>query len=274
MTRLIHLSDLHFGRTDPALAAPLLRTIERLEPTLVVISGDLTQRARRGQFDKARHFIDAIKAPVLTVPGNHDTPLDNLVLRWFAPFARYKRAISADLEPTFETPQMQVIGVNTVNPFAWQSGRLSDKTLTRMMEHFGPDDGRLRVAVLHHPLEQPPTLDKPRTHGAKAALTALFAAGADLVLSGHLHSASAAPFTRVPGVLFVQAGTALSTRRRGTPNTFNQIELTGEGELTLTVWSAADQPTFLPQAPRHYLRGPAGWVRKTGHDRAMPRLLC
>ncbi|WP_460275457.1 metallophosphoesterase family protein [Celeribacter sp. ULVN23_4] len=273
MTRLLHLSDLHFGRTAPKLAASLLRTIERLEPTLVVISGDLTQRARRGQFDKAQRFIAAIEAPVLSVPGNHDTPLDNLVMRWLAPFARYKRAISANLEPTFETPEVQVVGVNTVNPFAWQRGKLSDKTLTRMMEKFGPDDGRLRVAVLHHPLEQPPTLDKPHTHGAKAALTALSAAGADLVLSGHLHTASAAPFTRVPGVLFVQAGTALSTRTRGTPNTFNQIELTEENELTLTVWSAADQPAFLPQAPLHYLRGPVGWVRKTGHVRAMPRVV-
>ncbi|PTQ68959.1 metallophosphoesterase family protein [Celeribacter persicus] len=272
MTRLIHLSDLHFGRTDPALAAPLLRTLERLEPTLVVISGDVTQRARRSQFEKARRFIEAIEAPVLAVPGNHDTPLDNLVMRWLAPFARYKRAISANLEPTFETPEMQVVGINTVNPFAWQSGKLSERHLTRMMEHFGPDDGRLRVAVLHHPLEQSPTLDKPRTHGAKAALTALSAAGADLVLSGHLHTAQAVPFTQVPGLLFVQAGTALSTRTRGTPNTFNQIELSEDGGLTITVWSAADQPTFLPQAPRHYLRGPVGWVRKTGHDRAMPLL--
>ncbi|MBW6417313.1 metallophosphoesterase [Celeribacter sp. PS-C1] len=260
MTRLIHLSDLHFGRTDPALAGPLLRTISRQEPTLVVISGDFTQRARRGQFEKAKAFVEAIDAPVLSVPGNHDTPLDNLFMRWLAPFARYKRAISNDLEPTFETPELQVVGVNTVNPFAWQSGKFSERHLTRMMEHFGTDEGRLRVAVLHHPLEQPPTLDKPKTRGAKAALTALSAAGADLVLSGHLHSAQAIPFTQVPGVLFVQAGTALSTRTRGTPNTFNQIDLKRDGALSVTVWSAMEGNGFLPGPPRTYVRGGTGWV--------------
>ncbi|NVK46396.1 MAG: metallophosphoesterase [Rhodobacteraceae bacterium] len=269
MTRLIHLSDLHFGRTDPALAGPLLRTIARQEPTLVVISGDFTQRARPGQFEKAKAFVAAIEAtetPVLSVPGNHDTPLYNLFMRWLMPYARYKRAISRDLEPTFETPEMRVVGINTVNPFAWQSGKLSARHISRAMEHFGEDDGRLRIAVLHHPLQQPPTLDKPKTRGAKAALAALSAAGADLVLSGHLHNAQAVPFTQVPGVLFVQAGTALSTRTRGTPNTFNQIDLKPDGTLSVTVWSATEGDGFLPGPPHSYMQGGTGWTMRQGQE--------
>ena len=122
MRRLVHLSDLHFGRDRPELLAPLLDCVNGLEPDLIAISGDLTQRARTSQFRQARAFIDALTAPVLSVPGNHDTPLYNLAERIFQPFAKYRQWIDRELQPVRHSPDASVVGVNSVNPYGWQRG--------------------------------------------------------------------------------------------------------------------------------------------------------
>ncbi|KEO52737.1 metallophosphoesterase family protein [Thioclava pacifica] len=259
MSRIVHLSDLHFGRSLPSLEAPLLRAVNGLAPDLVVISGDFTQRARRGQFDQARMFLRRIEAPTLSVPGNHDTPLDNLALRLFNPFGRYKAAIDTELEPVFEDAQTKVVGVNTVNRFAWQRGRVPKRAVSRLCAAFADAGEKLRLAVMHHPLEHGPDVDKSLMDGARDALDGLRACGADLVLSGHLHLGSAAPFSAVPGILFVQAGTGLSSRLRGAPNMFSLIEGTRRA-LTITRYEAEGM-TFGPRAPQSFMRDETGaWV--------------
>ena len=99
MRTIIHLSDLHFGRVHRPALAPLAAAIERIKPDFIAISGDLTQRARPGQFREARAFLDALPAPYLVVPGNHDVPLYNVVQRVLKPLAKYRRIVSTDLEP-------------------------------------------------------------------------------------------------------------------------------------------------------------------------------
>ncbi|KAA2311502.1 metallophosphoesterase [Pseudooceanicola sediminis] len=237
MRRILHLSDLHFGRSTPALETPLLQAIHQLEPDLVVISGDFTQRARVSQFIQAREFVERIEAPVLSVPGNHDTPLDNLFMRFFKPFSRYKRYINRNLEPMFEDSEISVVGVNTVNRFAWQSGKFAERTVQRVCGTFEDASARLRIAVLHHPLEHGPEVDKRPVKGGRKALRGLENCGADVVLSGHLHTASIAPFTAAPGLLCVQAGTGLSTRLRGELNTFNML-VTSPERVVVTTWAA------------------------------------
>ena len=101
MRTLVHLSDLHFGRTDPALIEPLLASIAAIAPDLVVVSGDLTQRARAAQFAEARAFLDRIAQPRIVVPGNHDVPLYRVWERFLSPLGKYKKHIGSDLEPTF-----------------------------------------------------------------------------------------------------------------------------------------------------------------------------
>ncbi|SFD13255.1 metallophosphoesterase family protein [Tropicimonas isoalkanivorans] len=263
MRRIVHLSDLHYGRVDARLEAPLLRTITDLAPDLVVVSGDLTQRARHEQFEDARRFLDALPGPVLTVPGNHDTPLDNLPVRLFRPFSRYKRYISKDLEPVHRDAEMVVAGVNTVNRFSWQRGKIGRGRLSRLSARLSGAAERLRVAVLHHPLEHGPQVNKRLMRGAADALEALSNCGADVVLSGHLHVAYAEPFRTADGLLFVQAGTGLSTRvRAGDGNSFNQLDHSG-GRLKVVTWAASftPAPVFAPAVTSAWERRGDVWLR-------------
>ena len=121
-TRLIHISDLHFGRDRPELMRPLLAALNDLAPDVVAISGDLTQRARASQFRAARTFIDHIEAPVLCVPGNHDLPVHRPFRRFFRPFSNYRKHISPDLSPAWMSPDLALIGINTMSPWRWQTG--------------------------------------------------------------------------------------------------------------------------------------------------------
>jgi 3',5'-cyclic AMP phosphodiesterase CpdA len=226
MRRLVHLSDLHFGRDHPDLAAALVHRINDLAPDLVAISGDLTQRARNSQFRAARRFIDTIVPPVLSVPGNHDVPLDNLYARLLRPYRRYRRWIATDLEPVFRDDTVVVVGINSVNPYNWQRGRLG---LTgRIARAFEGAGDRLRLLALHHPLDHPPNVDKRLIRGAEAGLKAFADMGVDGVLSGHLHLWSAALYPQQwlkRAMVQIRVGTALSTRQRGEENDFNLLTL-------------------------------------------------
>lgn len=258
MIRILHLSDLHFGRDRPELEAPLVRAVNGLAPDLVAISGDFTQRARRGQFDRAERFLQKIAPPTLSVPGNHDTPLDNLWVRFLRPWSRYRDAVDSELEPDHETDGLKVIGVNTVNRFSWQRGRIAGRTVRQVCRAFDDAGDRLRIVVLHHPLEHGPEVDKRLMRGATDALSRLEGCGADIVLSGHLHNTVTSPFAAAPGLLFVQAGTGLSTRLRGESNTFNL--LTGDRTgIEIETHAAGDDAEFTPKDRVRFQRHPQGW---------------
>src|SRR4029078_11492435 len=98
---IVHLSDLHFGRVNPALVDPLLRIVRELKPDVVAIHGDLTQRARSYQFQQARSFLDGLPEPQIIVPGNHDIPLHNVFARFLEPPTKYKRYINENLTPAY-----------------------------------------------------------------------------------------------------------------------------------------------------------------------------
>ncbi len=258
MTRIIHLSDLHFGRDQPELETPLIDTVNGLEADLVAISGDFTQRARESQYARARAFIDRLTAPTLSVPGNHDTPLDNIFVRMFRPWKRYRAAIHPELEPMTDFGTARIVGVNTVNRFSWQRGRMSRHTVSRVCRAFEGAGPKLRVVVLHHPLEHGPEVDKRLMRGADPALGRLQECGADVVLSGHLHHTITAPFQRAEGLLFVQAGTGLSNRLRGEPNTFNVIE-GDRSRLVIRTFAAGDRPVFAQQDEAAFTRNNGIW---------------
>jgi len=237
--RLLHLSDLHFGKERGGLIAPLLALAQDLRPDLVVISGDLTQRALAGQWRAAQAFVAQLPQPVLSVPGNHDVPLYNPLARLIRPFAGYRRAMGAELEPMLDCGDLLVIGVNTTDPMAWQRGVLRGRSLRRVADRLArARPGQLRVVALHHPLTTPPQTGKSPMRGAERGARALARAGADVILSGHLHIWAAAPFALHEGarsMLCVQAGTSLSSRVRGEDNDLNVIDF-DRGLVTVTRW--------------------------------------
>lgn len=263
MRRIVHVSDLHFGRDRPELLEPLVAGINAAQPDLVAVSGDLTQRARSSQFIRARRFLDRLEAPWLAVPGNHDVPLENLARRLIDPFARYRRWISDTLEPRFSDAELLVVGVNSVNPLSWQRGRFGRSALRRASLALGGDPGdRARIVVVHHPLEHRPGDRKSLMRGAVRGLMGLSAARADVVLSGHLHSWRAEPFAApAPGGAAVQvhAGTGLSTRLRGEENDYNLITFDKERIEVERLAADAGVQDFRAVGRVLFRRGAAGW---------------
>lgn len=247
-TRLVHLSDLHFGATDPALHAPLAAAVRDLSPDLIVVSGDLTQRARAVQFAQARVFLHDLGAPVLAVPGNHDMPLHRPLTRLLCPFRAWDRGWSPEREPAWQNDRVIVVGMNTADPFAWRRGVIRRGQLDRLGTRLASAGNRIKVVVMHHPLEHLPGEDQPLMRGASQALATLPGLGAQVVLSGHLHVSHIAPFVTAPGLLSLQAGTALSHRRRSEANAFNVLDLVAGG-ITAQIWHADALGQFGPAAP-------------------------
>lgn len=129
MRRVAHISDLHFGRTDPAVVEALVAELNRDPPDLIVASGDFTMRARRKEYVAARAFLDRLTAPWIAVPGNHDIAYFKLLTRFFHPFGRYRRFIAKDTEPTFLDDEIAVVCLNTVRTWApetdWSQGKIT-----------------------------------------------------------------------------------------------------------------------------------------------------
>ena len=234
MRTLVHLSDLHFGRTDAGVLAPLSDLVQRLGPDLVVVSGDLTQRARSEQFQEARDFLDTLPSPQVIVPGNHDISLYNVVRRFAAPLQRYQRYITHELEPSFIDNEIAVLGMNTARSLTFKAGRVDPGQIGRMHARFSQLDPQVtRIVVSHHPLDLPPALARGQRVGrAGLAMRSFADCGVDLLLAGHMHASHAGS---TPGrhvlpdyaALVVQAGTATSTRARGEVNSFNVVRIDG-----------------------------------------------
>lgn len=258
MTRIVHLSDPHFGAEEPRLVPHLLAAVRALQPDMVVVSGDLTQRARPAQFAAAEGFLAACPAPVLVTAGNHDVPLYDLRLRFGDPWRRWRKGVGRDLEPVFENDALVVVALNTANPLAWKNGKITAQHVERVAQGFAGAGARRRLVVMHHPLQGPP-LEAPALSGAGAALGGLVAAGVEVVLSGHLHATYVVPLTGAEGILSVQAGTCLSWRVRGDGNAFNTLDLV-DGGVVLTHHRANAEGRFVADAAVRYLRTASGWT--------------
>src|ERR1051325_6543666 len=134
MRTLAHLSDLHFGRIDYSIIEPLVATVREIKPDVVVISGDLTQRARSQQFIEARKFLDSLPQPQIVVPGNHDVPLYNVFARFFQPLDKYRRYICTDTEPVYRDSEIVIVGLNTARSLTFKNGRINEDQVERVRQ--------------------------------------------------------------------------------------------------------------------------------------------
>jgi 3',5'-cyclic AMP phosphodiesterase CpdA len=239
---LLHISDSHFGTERPPVVAALRRLVQESRPALVVLSGDLTQRARPGQFAAARAFVDSLSTPFLAIPGNHDIPLFDVVTRLRSPYVRYSAAFGNDLEPAWSSPEWLVLGVNTTRWWRHKQGEVSPAQVERVAARLREaTPGQLRVVVVHQPMAVIEASDwRNLLRGHEQAAGAWAIAGAQLVLGGHIHLPYVRPLDGPGGrpLWVVQAGTAVSHRvRGGTSNSVNLIRREGTVEgCTVERW--------------------------------------
>jgi 3',5'-cyclic AMP phosphodiesterase CpdA len=226
--RLFHVSDLHFGRADGAALNWFEGLVHAEQPTAVVCTGDLTMRARASEYAAARVWLTRLGVPVTIEPGNHDIPYHNPLMRLLSPYRRY-HAVERALERPLDLPGMVLVPLKTTARFQWRwnwaHGRVSKRGLAAALTQLRDrPKGSLAVVACHHPLiDGAHVHGEARTDGGREALAALAEAGADAVLSGHVHDPFDLPYA-VGGrtVRLIGAGT-LSERLRSSRPSFNEL---------------------------------------------------
>ena len=181
MTLVLQVSDPHFGTERPAVVEALRALVQTQRPQVLLLSGDITQRATAAQFAAARAFVDALAVPVcLAIPGNHDIPLFDLASRLLRPYARFARAFGAQLEPQFESDDLLVLVLNTTRRWRHVDGELSAAQVERVARRFEAAlPGQWRVVVVHQPIAVPSAAEAHNLlHGHLAARRRWAEAGA------------------------------------------------------------------------------------------------
>ena len=193
-SRALHVSDLHFGRREtPGLTEALAAVVAETRPEVLITTGDLAHRGRRAQLEAARSALEASGAPILAVPGNHDIPY-TFPARFSRPWAEWERTFGST-DPDYRSDTLVVVGLNSVRPWRHQSGRLAAERLERAAAELrATPSGALRVVACHHHLAGSPWRAARKRPLARrdAVVEALAAAGAELVVGGHIHQASIA----------------------------------------------------------------------------------
>ncbi|MFN4039620.1 MAG: metallophosphoesterase family protein [Erythrobacter sp.] len=228
-TRLFHISDVHFGVENRAALAEVQRAVAAEQPDAVVCTGDLTQRAKHGEYAAARAWFAGLGVPVILQPGNHDMPYYNPWERFADPFRRY-RALDAAVGGVLESDDVVLVPFLTTVPaqwrFPWSDGVVKAPALAETVAALEAlkDDPRHKLVIAHHPLLGPHDNGENPTIGGDAAFAALADAGADAVLSGHVH----VPFDEVRGpagksLRMIGAGTLSTRLRHGAPPSYRVI---------------------------------------------------
>ncbi len=268
MKSIVHISDTHFGTEKAPVKAALIEAVNQLAPDVLVWSGDITQRARRKQFLKAKNFLGSLNyKELICLPGNHDIPLYNLPVRFFAPYSGFQRFFPAkhSVNRVVSEP-LAIIGVNSCNPKHYKNGFFSN-SLIREVEQFllSVPSNWLKVVVAHHPVDVIQESDTENiVVGAEFALSRWSAAGMDIIMGGHIHFQFSrelniryphvSPLTRV-----VQAGTAMSSRvRYGLPNSFFHLQVPSDKhESVIECWDYSKEiQGFSPSASGQLFREP------------------
>jgi 3',5'-cyclic AMP phosphodiesterase CpdA len=243
MSVLLHVSDSHFGTEQAPVVEALAALARQQRPDLLVLSGDITQRATRGQFAAARAFTERLGAPLLAIPGNHDIPLFDLGQRLFQPYARHREAFGNELEPTHDSREFLVQCVNTTRWYRHKGGTVSSAQIERVASRLhAAQPSQLRVVVVHHPIAVLRATERHNLlHSHTEAQQSWATAGCDVVLGGHIHLPYVMALTGLARPMWaVQAGTSVSSRvRAGAANSVNVLRWGGDsapGRCIIEQW--------------------------------------
>jgi 3',5'-cyclic AMP phosphodiesterase CpdA len=270
---LVHLSDLHFGRdADLAQIRAIAALMPSLAPDAICVSGDLTQRARHGEFQAALGFFDRLQAvaPTITLPGNHD------VQWWESPFhllgterlyAKYRRWFGLELTPTLERPGLVVCTVLTshgvsAGSMTWNlndmavKGHLPASEVERAGRCFAAAaPGAARVLMLHHNVLRGSISRRMGLARPEEAQRRLIALAPDVILTGHDHEET----TALLGDRIVVSAASTHTRRtRGQrPSAFNALRIEPDRIVVRHWWwtGSAFTPSDETSYPRARRRG-------------------
>ena len=233
VTVLFHVSDLHFGTEDRAALAWFAAEVAAARPDLVLVTGDLTAAARQSEFASASDWLAGLEAPVRLEPGNHDLPVYRPLLRLLDPYRRLRRLMDRHHRP-LDLPHVTLVSLKTTTRVQlrrnWSLGSVGSDSLAQALAaaRAAAPDTKVIVAA-HHPLIDVGTMTPGRTRGGAAALTALAAAGADAVLTGHTHDPFDVPWYGAGrSVRLIGAGT-LSERTRDSRPAYNWLTIGPKG---------------------------------------------
>ena len=228
MTRLFHVSDLHFGREDRAAIRWFAGLVHAEKPDAVLCTGDLTMRARKAEFAAAAEWLGALGVPVTVEPGNHDLPYFNPLARLLDPYRRY-RAVVAMLEKPLDLPGVIIVPLKTTARLQFRNlswGRVSRSGLKAALERLAEKPQRsVAIIACHHPLIRTDFSGHGETRHGADALALLAEAGADAVLSGHVHDAFDVAHHEAGRVVRLIGAGTLSERLRMTPPSFNELRI-------------------------------------------------
>lgn len=232
-TLLFHLSDIHFGLEHNRALDWVAGEIVARKPAAVLITGDLTMRARKREFAAAKDWILSLDAPVTVEVGNHDMPYFNLFERFFAPYARF-RGMEQVVERELDLPGISIVPLKTavrMQPrLNWSKGWISDSALAKCLSAIDAlPPGQQVLVTAHHPLVEVGTRGTALTRGGTRALAELAKRGVAAVLTGHVHDAFDITRETANGpIRMIGAGT-LSQRIRSSPQSFNELHVSAAG---------------------------------------------
>lgn len=221
---IIHFSDLHFGRIQHQVLVDLNHYLQENQDwiNLVIITGDLTQRAKKEQFIAAKEFLSKLSVPVFVVPGNHDVPLYNLFLRFFTPYSRFKKYMGNLISNYYEDDHIAIFGLWTVNPLSVQEGKISESDILAVTEKFKKvPEHKIKILAGHHPIA---TYEEPKI---KKLFEKLIELKPDFLMWGHDHQSSIKYYDEKTKMLplMLASGTTISSRVRQEANSFNLITI-------------------------------------------------
>ncbi|MBC7467198.1 MAG: metallophosphoesterase [Bdellovibrio sp.] len=269
--RVAHLSDPHFGTVKPEIKQALLNAMKDLNPSLIVISGDISQRATYSQFREARAFTKSLAGlPLIAIPGNHDIPLFNLIARLFYPYAGFRSVFKGILQRRLMVNGVQVLALNSTSRFRHIQG---DLVISKLKKHLSEmsNEALIRIVTFHHPMACPKHVDvKNLLKGREQVMKILEEKKIDLILGGHIHDPHVALSTEhykdvKRAAIFSVAGTCLSWRTRAdAPNSFHLIDIETENSSRLEIirYDVDQNFRFQPVGSQKFTKDTeAGWQR-------------